>query len=335
MASFLESIFGGGNNTSSSTQTIDPWQKGILSNNVSRAQGIADRPFESFMGQGYAPLSQNQRTAMTGAQNLNGAGAPAIDMGINAAGGLLGFNPQQISASTAMNPNAAAGMSQWQNPYTDQVVNSSLADIERSRGIAINDNRDRAIAARAFGGSRQGVADGVTNEAYGRIAADTASGLRAQGFNTAAGYAQQDAARGLNANQFNAGAQNTAAAQNQGADLQGAGLRQNASGLLGQLGQQQFNNGLGYVNALTQTGAMEQQTQQGQNQFDYNEFLRRQQQPYTGQGLINQSLGLLPSSSTITQTSPGESALPGLLGAGVKLLSAPTSSGGSLFSSWF
>lgn len=293
MASFLESIFGGGNNTSSSTQTIDPWQKGILSNNVSRAQGIADRPFESFMGQGYAPLSQNQRTAMTGAQNLNGAGAPAIDMGINAAGGML-------------NGSAASGMANWQNPYTDQVVNSSLNDIERQRQMAIGSGQDAAIAARAYGGSRHGVADSLTNEAFGRTAADTAANLRNTGFNTAAQNAQQDSSRQLK-----------------------------ASGLLGQLGQQQFNNGLGYVNALTQTGAMEQQTQQGQNQFDYNEFLRRQQQPYTGQGLINQSLGLLPSSSTITQTSPGESALPGLLGAGVKLLSAPTSSGGSLFSSWF
>lgn len=293
MASFLESIFGGGNNTSSSTQTIDPWQKGILSNNVSRAQGIADRPFESFMGQGYAPLSQNQRTAMTGAQNLNGAGAPAIDMGINAAGGML-------------NGSAASGMANWQNPYTDQVVNSSLNDIERQRQMAIGSGQDAAIAARAYGGSRHGVADSLTNENFARVSADTSANLRNTGFNTAAQNAQQDSSRQLQ-----------------------------ASGLLGQLGQQQFNNGLGYVNALTQTGAMEQQTQQGQNQFDYNEFLRRQQQPYTGQGLINQSLGLLPSSSTITQTSPGESALPGLLGAGVKLLSAPTSSGGSLFSSWF
>lgn len=294
MASFLESIFGGGNNTSSSTQTIDPWQKGILSNNVSRAQGIADRPFESFMGQGYAPLSQNQRTAMTGAQNLNGAGAPAIDMGINAAGGML-------------NGSAASGMANWQNPYTDQVVNSSLNDIERQRQMAIGSGQDAAIAARAYGGSRHGVADSLTNEAFGRTAADTAANLRNTGFNTAAQNAQQDSSRQLQ-----------------------------ASGLLGQLGQQQFNNGLGYVNALTQTGAMEQQTQQGQNQFDFNEFLRRQGYAGQGQSLINQSLGLLPQGGgTTSVTQPNESMVPGLLGAGVKLLASPTSSGGSLFSSWF
>lgn len=432
MASFLESIFGGGNNTSSSTQTIDPWQKGILSNNVSRAQGIADRPFESFMGQGYAPLSQNQRTAMTAAQNLNGAGAPAIDMGINGAGGLLGFQPQNINPALAQTSTASAasynpsmlggspqsqaysadaasinrgdvrnvnagdavgGMAAYQNPWESQVVDRTLSDINRQRDMALGNNQDRAIASRAFGGSRQAVMDSLTEGEYGRIAADTAAGLRAQGFNTAAGYAQQDASRGLQAqsqnqnadlniagqnagynqqagmfnasnaqnasqyntglqaqygmsnqnaantagqfnagnqqqanltnaaaqnqgSQFNAGSQNAAMAQNQQAGIQGAGIQQNAAGLLGQLGQQQFNNGLGYVNALTQTGAMEQQTQQGQNAFDYQEFMRRMGYPAQGQGLINQSLGLLPSGSTTTTTGPGGSAVQGLLGVG-------------------
>ena len=296
MASFLDSIFGGGSNTSTSTQTMDPWLKGILSGNVNRAQNIANQPFEAYTGQGYAPLSQNQRFAMQGAQDLNKAGAPAIDMGINAAGGLLGYNPQQVGGQNFTNMLGA-----YQNPYTEQVVDSSLRDIERSRGMAIGDNQDRAIAAKAFGGSRQGVADANTNEAFGRIAADTASGLRSQGFNTAAQMAQQ------------------AGMANQQADLSGAGVRSNAAGLLGSLGQQQFANGLGYVNALTQTGAIEQQAQQGQNQFDYNEFLRRQQYPFLGQDTINKSLGLLPQGQTVTTQGPnnsGANAVNGLLGIG-------------------
>lgn len=304
---------GGGTQTSTQTNTMDPFIKGLLTNSANRAQSIADRPFESYMGQGFAPLSQNQRTALTGAQNLNAAGAPAIDMGINGAGGLLNYNPQQVGGSNFTNMLGA-----YQNPYTDQVVDRSLADIERQRQMAMGSNTDQAIASKAFAGagSRRGVADALTNEAYGRIAGDTAANLRNQGFNTSAGLAQQ------------------AGMANQSADLAGAGVRSNASGLLGSLGQQQFNNGLGYVNALTQTGAMEQQTQQGQNQFDYNEFLRRMNYPAQGQTLINQSLGMLPSGGTTTTTQPGQSMLPGLLGAGVKLATAPTSNGGSLFSNW-
>lgn len=296
--SWLDDIFGGGSQTSTSTNTMDPFVKGLLTNSANRAQSIADRPFESYMGQGFAPLSQNQRTAMTGAQNLNAAGAPAIEMGINGAGGLLSYNPQQVGGANFTNM-----MGAYQNPYTDQVVNRSLADIERQRQIAMGSNTDQAIASKAFAGagSRRGVADALTNEAYGRIAGDTAANLRNAGFNTAAGLAQQ------------------AGMANQSADLAGAGVRSNASGLLGSLGQQQFNNGLGYVNALTQTGAMEQQTQQGQNQFGYNEFLRRQNNPYQGQTLINQSLGLLPNSGTTTTTGPnsgGANAINGILGIG-------------------
>lgn len=273
----MSDIFGGGSNTSTSTQTMDPWLKGILSRNTARAEGIANQPFEAYGGQGYAPLAQNQRMSMSQAQNLNGAGAPAIDMGINGTAGIL-------------NGNAADGMARWQNPYTDQVVNSSLADIERQRQMAIGSGQDAAIAARAYGGSRHGVADSLTNENYARISADTAGNLRNQGFNTAAGLAQQDASRGLQ-----------------------------ASGQLGQLGQQQFNNALGYTNALAQTGAIEQQNQQGQNTFDYNEFLRRMGYQTQGQNTINQSLGLLPSSGTTTTTGPnnaGANTVNGILGIG-------------------
>lgn len=273
----MSDIFGGGSNTSTSTQTMDPWLKGILSRNTTRAEGIANQPFEAYGGQGYAPLAQNQRMSMTQAQNLNGAGAPAIDMGINAAGGFV-------------NGSAASGMSNWMNPYTDQVVNSSLNDIERQRKMAIGSGQDAAIAARAYGGSRHGVADSLTNENFARVSADTAGRLRDQGFNTSAQMAQTDAGR-----QFQ------------------------AAGLLGDLGQRQFNNALGYTNALAQTGGMEQQNQQGQNAFDYQEFLRRMNYPIQGQNTINQSLGLLPSSSSTTTTGPNNgtaNTVNGILGIG-------------------
>lgn len=291
----LDGLFGG-NNTTTQTSTMDPWLKGILSSNVNRANSIADRPFEAYTGQGYAPMSTNQQYAQQGARNLNGAGAPAINMAVNGAGGLLGYQPSQVggAAFTSMMPT-------YMNPFTDQVVDRTLGDIERQRKMAIGDNTDRAIASRAFGGSRQGVMDANTNEAYGRIAGDAAANLRSTGFNTAATMAQQSTMA------------------NQNADLAGAGVRMNAGGLLGDLGQRQFNNATGYVNALNTTGAVDQATQQGQNQFDYTEFLRRMGYPIQGQQVINQSLGLLPSSNTVTTQGPnnsGANAVNGLLGIG-------------------
>lgn len=295
---------GGGNQTSTQVQQIDPRAWDFISRNAGRAESIANQPFQPYQGEGYAGLSPNQNLAMGAARDLNGAGAPALNYAVQGAQGLLGYTPQNITAAQATNPNAAAGVAQWQNPFENQVVTNTLNDIERSRKMAIMDNTDRAIAAKAFGGSRHGVADSLTNETYGRLANDAASGLRMQGFNTAAGLAQQDATRGLNANQFNASALNAVAGQNQSADLQGANLRSGVSGLLGQLGNSQFNNAQGYVSGLLGTGGVDQQTRQGANQFDYNEFLRRMGYPAQGQTLLNQSLGLLPSGGTTTTTAP-------------------------------
>jgi hypothetical protein len=66
------------------------------------------------------------------------------------------------------------------------VVTNTLADIESARKIQEQANRDRALQARAFGGSRQAVVSGMTNEAALRQSANTAAQLRSAGFTQAA-----------------------------------------------------------------------------------------------------------------------------------------------------
>jgi hypothetical protein len=285
--------FDGGSNTTTNTQTMDPWLKTTLSSNINRAQTIADQPFTPYSGQGYAPLSQNQTYSMQAARDLNGAGAPTIDMGINAAGGLLGFN--------APGGDFSGMISKYQNPYQQEVIDRAMADMERQRQIAGVQDNQTATAAKAFGGSRHGVADSLTNAAYGRQFGDMVSNLRNQGFNSAASMAAQEAG------------------MNQVGALNSAGVRANAAGMLGQFGQQQFNNALGYTNALAQTGGIEQQNQQGQNAFDYNEFLRQMGYDTQGQQLINSSLDLLPNQGTTTSTAPSNTTantLNGIMGIG-------------------
>jgi hypothetical protein len=85
--------------------------------------------------------------------------------------GLGGFNPSDVS--------------QWMNPYQDEVVNSALADIERQRQIQQVGNAGQATMARAFGGSRQGVVEAGTNEAALRTGASTAANLRNTGYQNA------------------------------------------------------------------------------------------------------------------------------------------------------
>lgn len=90
-----------------------------------------------------------------------------------------------------MTPFGAADIAKFYNPYEEQVVQGALGDIERTRLMQEMANRDRATAARAFGGSRQGVVTGMTNEAALRQAATTGAQLRSAGFTQAANLGLQ------------------------------------------------------------------------------------------------------------------------------------------------
>jgi len=94
-----------------------------------------------------------------------------------------------------MGPNIQA----FENPYTQQVIDRTQQDIERQRQMATNTLGAQASQAGAFGGSRQGVAEAMTNEAFARQAADTLAQQRQQGFSTALGAAQQQQGLGLQA----------------------------------------------------------------------------------------------------------------------------------------
>jgi len=85
-----------------------------------------------------------------------------------------------------MTPFGEADIARFYNPYQEQVVQGALGDIERTRQIQEQANMAQATAARAFGGSRQGVVSGMTNEAALRQAATTGGQLRQQGFTQAA-----------------------------------------------------------------------------------------------------------------------------------------------------
>lgn len=129
-----------------------------------------------------------------------------LDLARSTAGGLgvqqfAGFDPmyqaaEQKSYELSMKPFGAEDIAAFQNPYESEVVQQSLQDIEQSRQMAALRDAQQATAAKAFGGSRYGVQEALTNEAALREAARTAAGLRSAGFGQAAQLAQ--AARGMN-----------------------------------------------------------------------------------------------------------------------------------------
>lgn len=157
--------------------------------------------------------------------------APTQPQGFNvnqaAAGGL-----QQAFQGT-QRAMQAPNIGQFMNPYTRQVTQNTLADLERQRQMQMNTLGAQASGARAFGGSRHGVAEALTNEAFARQGAQAFGNLQQQGFNTA-----------LQAAQAQQGRQMAGAAQ------------------LGQLGQQAFGTGQAIQQQQAQQGLLQQGIQQ-------------------------------------------------------------------------
>tara|TARA_R110002167_G_scaffold85763_2_gene232423 strand:- start:88 stop:1263 length:1176 start_codon:yes stop_codon:yes gene_type:complete len=170
--------------------------------------------------------------------NVNTSAATGIYNAGNTMANEAGYQPSQIGAPTS------AQLGQYTNPWESQVVDQSLADLERSRLTAQNIGGANAGAANAFGGSRQGVAEAETNRAYADQVARTTSGLRQTGYQNAQDMARQ------------------ADMTNQTAGLTGSQNRQGAATNLANVSNLGFNMGQTIQGNMDQQGAQQQQQQQ-------------------------------------------------------------------------
>jgi hypothetical protein len=108
-------------------------------------------------------------------------------------------NIRDIAAGSFLNQN----IQQYMNPYTQAVTEQSLADLERSRQLQQQQTAAQATAAKAFGGSRQGVAEAETNRAFGENAARLVAQQNAAGYEAAQRASEADLARQMQAQQLN------------------------------------------------------------------------------------------------------------------------------------
>lgn len=96
-------------------------------------------------------------------------------------------------------------LSAYANPFTEAVIDRTLAGHERARRIALAENARKASAANAFGGSRSAVLDARTAEAHDRNTLDVLAGLNRENFTRAQDMALADIDRRFQSDQFNAG----------------------------------------------------------------------------------------------------------------------------------
>lgn len=178
------------------------------------------------------------------------------------------------ASPTVRSQSAAAGLGRWQNPFQQQVIDTSAADFDHQAAMQHAQRTLDEAHSGAFGGSGAALATTMGDDNSDRARASLLAGLRSSGFDKAAANSQMDAGRAQEASAANA----NLAMQQQGLQLQAG---QNMTANL----QQLFNQG----NDLR---AIEQQ---------------RLTAPLDLQAWANSQFGTLPSNLFVGNTTDGTS----------------------------
>lgn len=248
--------------TTTSTVNLDPDIKGAYLGNLDYAQKTADalgtRQFAGFdpMYQRGEALAQQAATGI-GAQNLGLAGDLSATLGA--------YAPMQMQADPA-------AMQSYLNPFQQEVINRSISDLEGARQGTINQIGAQATASKAFGGSRHGLVESQANQAFAKQAGNLAADLRATGYDKALAATQLQQQ------------------QNQMSGIQGAQLRGQMAGQLGEIGATQQE--LGFQGAETLGGMGIARQALAQQQLDAARGLGQERL-----GIMSGALGLVGSPS--------------------------------------
>lgn len=235
---------GGASNSKSqqSSQTFfDPKQQALADNNYINLSTQVNNPNSPLS---YKPYS-----------------GPGLDFGDSAPlQHLTNYSAPAVGADTVNSLTSA-----FMNPFTQNVVDTTNADLSRDQAIAGVGADSQATAAGAFGGSRSAVLRNLSDDSYIRAKAATDASLRQSGFQGAQGAALQTAQG------------------NQSADLNAANTRLQALGISSNQAQAIFGaNWAQYVNS-------QQDPQQLQALVNQSLGLTPQQALGSSQGTSNAS----------------------------------------------
>jgi hypothetical protein len=188
-----------------------------------------------------------------------------------------------------------------------------MEQIERQGAQQKLGNAGQAVQAGAFGGSRFGIQNAMTD--YNTQQAQ--SQAMGQGLNNAYNNATQqfnaDQARQLQTQQMNQGQQQFGA--NLG--LQGLNTALQGANTLGQLGQNQYAQQTGNINLQNQLGTQQQQQQQNVLNQQYQDFQTQKQNPYNQLSFMQSMLSGLPLQSSTQNVYSNPSMLNQVAGLGL------------------
>jgi len=309
-----------GRSKSQQSSQLDPQFKEAFFNNYSGAQNLAGqlpgmRTQDFYAGNDYLRNSVNSGY---GLNSMNSA-AGALSSGTNyqtptaQAAQMNRGDVRDVDGGSFLNMN----IGDYMNPYLQQVAGNVTNDMNRARQMQMNQLGDQAMASKAFGGSRHGVAEAETNRGFFDRLGSTLDNIYAGGFNAATGLAGQDLTRGLQAgmsNQqmdFGTGQLNT---QNR----QQANVQNAANNLQAQFANQQMDFGTQQANQQAALQAQSLRNQAGMNLANVGQMQQQGAMNYGNtlqsmgmqdvlmalqqRGLLNEALGLNPGGGSGMQS---------------------------------
>ena len=291
-AGAVKGLMGGGSSTgqTQASMMVDPQTQAIQRDLYEKAQAASQQPFVPYTGPMVAGFSPDQLRAF-GATRGMFERTQALDP-VARLSELAGQQAPSL---------LGADISAYQSPFTSQVIEQSMQDIQRQADIARGGAQARAIGAGAFGGSRSALLESEAQRPFAEAMARTAAGLREAGFGRAQRAAESDIERQIANRRFQA-------------DLQ--------RGLLGE----QYR-GLGLLGGI---GGQQQALQQQAIAAARGEFQRALDYPQRQLGLLATGVsGVTPSVTERERYTPG---IFDRLSSGLELYGQAQPFLGSLFS---
>ena len=241
--------------------TLPEYQKQQEQEVFRAAKGLAGQPFVPYTGPLVAGFSPDQLRQFQATRGLFETG--------------MEFDPITGIRELAQTPTPSllsADIGAYQSPFQEQVIETTLGDIQRRADIARQQAQDVAIGSGAFGGSRSAILEAESQRPFIEQMARSSAGLRQAGFEQAQRAAQADIAREMEGRRFQAGLLS---------GLQGEQARR--LGMLGDIGRQQ------------------QMLQQQALQVPYQEFQRALAYGPQQLGLLQSGLGTTTPTTTMKQ----------------------------------
>jgi hypothetical protein len=280
---------------------LPEWVQQAGQKNLAAAYDVSANMLGPYQGQRVASLTPGTEQVVGNITQNAAMSQPAFAYAQQLAAQAGGYQPQQVQPGQL----SQTDLSQYMNPYTQAVLGTSLDVLNQQRQTGLNQAYDAAIKARAFGGSRQAIQEGVVNAAAQQQAGQLAAQLMAQNYGQAQTAAQSDITRAMEAQRLN-----------QAAGLSGAQIGiQGAQTLGGLAGSGQEAYLTGQTGALTAQSLLQAQ-QQAQLDAAQQAYREAQQFPIQQLQIPIQALGATPYGQTNTQTGPGQQSNPLLTGLG-------------------